>query len=334
MKQYSKRKYRNTKRSLKVFYTKKRSGLEKLSKWSKNKYLRSYLAGQIEGDGTIYVPKNQSYSKKSKTKRGNVVFKNQKNYPTIRICFPARDYPLAQKLQSVFGGSVEWSKHKTYLILKFQSIESVYMVAYLINGYMRTPKIKKFESLVNFGNRNLGNNMKVKKQCKSSLGDDAWQTGFTEADSNFSISITVRNKKTGNLRVQPSFNLEISTKMNFKLHKFDQNIYETKEFLTDICNFFGGTIYYRERFNKKMGKTYTSHNMKRFNANSLKKVCDYYHKFPFKGSKHLNFTEWARVVMMPKPLDREGKQRCQDIRKNYNSTRTVFSWDHLESWDI
>lgn len=256
------------------------------------------MAGLIEGDGSFYVPKKPYYYKTVR-KAGKAVTKKQKNYPIIKICFPKEDFPLAAKLQSIFGGVFEHSKKNTYVVLKFQSISSVYLVCRIINGYLRTPKQKKFESLLQFGNKNLRYGMKVSPIDSSDFSTNAWLTGFSEADSNFSIRITVRNKKTGNIRVQTTYRLEISTKINFKLNRFDNNVYQTKEFLTKICNFFGRAFYTRERFNKDWGKSYTSYIVIRFNQRSVQKVYNYFHKYPFKGSKYLNFMDWAKVVEMP-----------------------------------
>lgn len=177
---------------------------------------------------------------------------------------------MAAKLQSIFGGVFEQSKKKTYVVLKFQSINSVYLVCRMINGYLRTPKQKKFETLVYFANRNRGFRMKVSPIDTSDFSTNAWRTGFCEADSNFSIRITVRNKKTGNIRVQTTYRLEISTKINFKLDSFDNNVYGTKDFLTKICNFFDRAFYTQERYNKKWGKSYTSYIVMRFNQKSVK----------------------------------------------------------------
>lgn len=239
-------------------------------------------------------------------------------------------YPLRKKLQNAFGGGFEWSKKKTYVVLKFQSIDSVYMVARLINGYQRTPKIHKYGSLVRFGNRNLGYKIKRKPIDISDLGRNAWLTGFSEADSNFSISITVRNKKTGSIRVQTTYRQELSTKMNFKLHRNGNSVYGTKDFLTQICSFFGGTLYTRSRKNKKNSKTYHSFTRMCFYRDSVKKVYDYFSTFPFKGSKYNNFVSWGSVVQMPKPQSAIDKQKCVSIQENYNSTRTIFDWHHLK----
>jgi hypothetical protein len=84
--------------------------------------------------------------------------------------------------------------------------------------------------------------------------------------------------------------------MNFKLHSEDNTVFGTQEFLDKISSFFGGTVYARSRKNKKNNKTYHSISRVCFNRISVKKVCDYFSTFPFKGSKHNNFVSWKSVV--------------------------------------
>lgn len=295
----------------------------------KNKFLRAHLAGLVEGDGTIWVPKQSLYYRRVGITNK---WKKQKYYPQIKICFPKDDYPLANKYKKAFGASIYWSKKKTYLILRFHRLFNVYRVARLINGYQRTPKIQKFESQVCFGNKYLGYKIKAKPVDQSDLGQNAWLTGFSEADGNFSININVRNKNTGNLRVQTFFRLELSNKINFKLCEFDDNVYETKEFINKIFLFFERSFYERER--KIKGKTYKSLLVIRHNKQSVQKVLDYFTKYPFKGSKYQNFKDWRTVVEITKPLNNEQKQVCISICENFNSTRTIFSWEHLDHWNL
>lgn len=96
-----------------------------------------YLAGLIEGDGTIYVPKDK-YSVKGK-----------KNYPSIQIAFNQKDVPLAMAIVRVLGaGTVAKVKGKNALILTVNSKEGVQQLVELLNGKMRTPKIKKLKKLI------------------------------------------------------------------------------------------------------------------------------------------------------------------------------------------
>jgi hypothetical protein len=56
-----------------------------------NPNLSYYLAGLIEGDGTILVPKTERSSK------------GKLNYPYIQISFDSRDLPLAIIIQKTLG---------------------------------------------------------------------------------------------------------------------------------------------------------------------------------------------------------------------------------------
>jgi hypothetical protein len=90
----------------------------------------SYLAGLIEGDGSIIVPK---------TERS---LKGKLNYPSIQIVFDLRDLPLAMILQQKLRhGSLQRKKGVNAYVLTINNFEGLILVANIINGYMRTPKI-------------------------------------------------------------------------------------------------------------------------------------------------------------------------------------------------
>lgn len=73
-----------------------------------NKQLGSYLAGLIEGDGSIIVPKTIRNSK------GKLL------YPVVKITFVKKDAPLALKIQEVLqGGTLEYPKNSSYVNLLF-----------------------------------------------------------------------------------------------------------------------------------------------------------------------------------------------------------------------
>lgn len=80
-----------------------------------------YLAGLIEGDGSIIVPKtirNQS---------GKLL------YPIVKITFVDKDLPLALKIQEVItGGTIEHPKNSNYLNLLFQDVNSIQKLAVLL----------------------------------------------------------------------------------------------------------------------------------------------------------------------------------------------------------
>ena len=85
----------------------------------KNDYLNTnmlanYLAGLIEGDGSIIVPKT---------------IRNQKGkllYPKVKITFVDKDAPLAIKIKEVIGaGTLEYPVNTKYVNLLFQDVKLV-----------------------------------------------------------------------------------------------------------------------------------------------------------------------------------------------------------------
>ena len=85
--------------------------------------LGHYLAGLIEGDGSIIVPKT---------------IRNQKGkllYPVVKITFVKKDLPLALKIKEVIkGGTIEHPGNSDYLNLLFQDINSIQKIAVLLTG--------------------------------------------------------------------------------------------------------------------------------------------------------------------------------------------------------
>ena len=106
--------------------------------------LGHYLAGLIEGDGSIIVPVT------NRNKKGKLL------YPRLKITFAGKDAPLAIKLQQVFGaGTLEYPKDAKYVNLLFQDVTSLLKIAVLINGKMRTPKIEALHRMIHWLNARL-----------------------------------------------------------------------------------------------------------------------------------------------------------------------------------
>ncbi len=106
--------------------------------------LGPYLAGLIEGDGSIIVPEqNQS---------------DKVRYPYFKISFHLNNLPWADKIREVLGsGTITYSKDKNYALLTFYNKEAVLTITNLINGKMRTPKIEALHRLINVVNQSLPN---------------------------------------------------------------------------------------------------------------------------------------------------------------------------------
>ena len=107
----------------------KKAGLSHLTKKSSSSNLYSYLAGLLEGDGTIIVPK------KTRDEKGRLT------YASIQIAFAAKDFPLAIMLLRVIGhGSISKRKESRAYILTINNRKGLLRMISILNGNMRTPK--------------------------------------------------------------------------------------------------------------------------------------------------------------------------------------------------
>lgn len=95
-----------------------------------NKNFGSYLAGLVEGDGCIYIPKAEKD------------IHNKTISPIISIAFNAKDFPLAIILQQRLStGQLIKVKNKNAYTLRISNYKNLALLVNIINGYMRTPKI-------------------------------------------------------------------------------------------------------------------------------------------------------------------------------------------------
>jgi len=122
----------------------------------------SYLAGLIEGDGRIVVPKTE------RSPKGVL------NYPSIQIVFHLKDLPLALMIQKVLGeGSLARKKGVNAYILTINSYKGLILIISLLNGNMRTPKIKSLYKLIDWLNNSKNTNFFKKPLNDSSLTSNA-----------------------------------------------------------------------------------------------------------------------------------------------------------------
>ena len=92
--------------------------------------LGHYLAGLIEGDGTIIVPS------RIRSPKGKLY------YPSIQVAFHLKELPLALTILKAIGqGSLKRVKRAQAYTLYINSLPGVVKVVELINGKMRTPKV-------------------------------------------------------------------------------------------------------------------------------------------------------------------------------------------------
>jgi hypothetical protein len=113
-----------------------------------NKEIGPYLAGLIEGDGTIVVDSSPSEEGKH-LNLDKDCRKKSKFSPKIIIVFKKDDLPLANYLRDLTkSGFVLIKPERGYVLWQIQDIVGIFTIISIINGYMRTPKIESIHRAI------------------------------------------------------------------------------------------------------------------------------------------------------------------------------------------
>jgi len=285
-----------------------------------NSMLAHYLAGLIEGDGSIIVPRTV------RNQKGKLL------YPIVKITFVDKDAPLANKIKETLnGGTIVYPKNSRYLNLLFQDLKSLQKIAVLLNGRMRTPKIEALHRLINWLNARLDEKSKIAKLGvdQSSLGENPWLAGFIEADGNFYCSFDLNSE--GITKVVKSY-MRVSQKQMYKTtsdlpnqnHSNLQIMEKIREFL-DVK-----TVSVIKRTKKDYVElAYEVRTTKKTSCNLLIKYLSVY---PLFSSKHQDFLDWRefhRIRLSREYKTIKGTSKLIYLKNSMNTKRTQFNWDSL-----
>ena len=288
----------------------------------------SYLAGLIEGDGTIIVPKTE------RSPKGDLY------YPSIQIIFDLRDFPLALMIQSKLNhGSISRKKNCNAYVLSINKLEGVITAANIINGYMRTPKIYALHRLIDWLNFKSNLNIEKKNKDISSINSNSWFSGFIDADGHFSVRTTLGSKYQ---RVECKFELSY-------ICKFDS--FEGKSLMQKIANFLEIPDY---SFKQQKLKNCLKLTFKTQNTRNNEILINYLNAYPLFSSNFLNLKDFELALEIYKKVKLNDKSKCHLdnldfpffdgeswtsdgdlinlIKKRMHHNRTNFNWDHLTNF--
>lgn len=245
-----------------------------------NDNLGSYLAGYIEGDGSIVVPRPE----KERNSKGNLY------NPTVRIVFLLVDKPLAIKLKDIFGGRFVFPENQKYFLWQIQDLSSLIKLVETVNGLFRTPKIEALHRLINWLNKKREMNIPLLGIDDRDIITNSWLAGFTDADGNFSLFLTNRGKNS--IRIQQQFRLEIRQSYHRPAEgKLEAESYFT--LMTKISEYLGTNLLSRSRTPKDI--TYHSFMSIAHSGISHDLVIAYFDRYPLFSSKRLNYLDWKKV---------------------------------------
>ena len=272
-----------------------------------------YLAGLIEGDGYIGVyndnPKIKAYR------------------PRIIIVFNINDKPLAEKLSSLLSVGKVIDKSKAgHVLLQILAKNEVLKIINLINGKMRTPKIEALHRAITYINRIDKTSIPLLEIDDSNLDSNSWLTGFSDADANFSITISnaKNSAKTLQSRVQTFFRIEV--KQNYLKKSCHESFFEI---MTNITEFLTVNLYSRTR--TREDKKYYSFIAIAHNSRSHEIIRNYFDRFPLLSSKYLAYKDWCKVQDLTKQsLSKDNLQKINAIKNQFNSKRIIYDFSHLD----
>jgi len=285
--------------------------------------LGGYLAGLIEGDGSIIVPRS------TRNEKGKLL------YPVVKITFVAKDLPLALKIQKIFkGGNIEHPKGSNYINLLFQDVGSIQKIAVLLNGNMRTPKIEALYRLIDWLNARPKSNSEIIKLGldNSSLGSNPWLAGFIEADGNFYCSFDLSTE--GLAKVVKGY-MRISQK---KLYREKSEISEDKNtnfFIMEKIREFLNVKIVSEIVRNKDNYVETTYEVRTTKKESCELLINYLTTYPLFSSKYQDYLDWQkfhqiRVTKSYKSI--EGTSELISLKNSMNTKRIQFNWDTLENF--
>lgn len=272
-----------------------------------NSQLGYYLAGLIEGDGSIWIAKEFRS------------INNRVYNPHIVIIFHENDMQLFKHIKEILGGGsicgVKFSKACRYRV---SDKNTLIKVVNLINGKFRTPKIMYLHRAID--RINLIHNTEIKKLPldTSSLGSNPWLAGMTDADGNFHIGLegTYKHNNNNNLRGRVKCTYSIKQRVIDKPTGLS-----CLAFMTEIADFFQCKINYK------------STNAMTFlvQANSKHYLTKaYFNMYPLMTSKWLNYLCFLQGLdYLGKPLTDKEIVDIQNLKNSMNNKRTYFNWDHL-----
>jgi hypothetical protein len=274
-----------------------------------------YLAGLIEGDGSIVVRKE----------------KREAIAPIIVFTFGRNEIPMYEKLKEIIDSGYIYVEKNGVCRYAITNPDSVIHIINLVNGKFRTPKIYALYKAIDNVNKWRNANLLKLPLDTSSLDSNAWLAGFIDSDGHFSIKLTGcygSDNLESRGRVQCVFSINQS-----ELNRItgESNI----PFMSELAQFFEVNLNHKianSTVFKKPAKTIV------FFAQSDRKhhiITSYLTKFPLMTSKYLNYLSFFKGLnYLGKRLTEQEILEIRAIKNSMNNKRTEYNWDHLNKFYI
>lgn len=268
------------------------------------------MAGLFEGDGHIYLSKIgskvQTYS--------------------LSITFNIKDLPLAEHLKDVIGfGWIRIKEAENACVLTFHTLDGIIHVVSLMNSYLRTPKLSKFNLLIDRINEKENFNIKKYGANTGELNSDSWLAGFLDAAGSFGITNDKKEIDENGVTIRKR---KVSCRLIIEQRILDPITNENYEPLFQkIAAFWKVNLNVVKR---SKGQEYLNISAK--SRESLSIIKGYINQYPLFSSKFLDFQDWEKVVeliLSQTHYQEENSVLIEELKKGMNNGRKTFNWDHL-----
>jgi|ERR1700749_469027 len=285
-------------------------------------FLGPYLAGLFEGKGKIVL---------SKTIIVHSVVKDLS--PSISITFVNKDLPLINKFIKIFGGRLIFKDRTNAIVWIISSHKELVNMINLLNGYLRTPKINKFNKLIVWLNNKYNYNIPIHSPDTTLFFENGWLAGFIDACGEFKVKFAekILCAKTFKFitkgRNEVRFTLEQKNNENKMVVK--KNISSYEALMLQIYSFFSvPTKFIQSTLNED--KTYFT--VEVFSLTKLNVLIQYLKTYPLLTAKRNDYDDWVKIynlLLDNKDLTYSSKLKIKQIESFMNKKRGKFYWYHL-----
>lgn len=286
------------------------------NKFTSNKkinHLGPYLAGLIEGDGSIIIRKG----------------KQEKVTPAIIFTFHSNEIPLFEKIKIIIGSGNIYKEKQNICRYQITNIDAVIKVFNLVNGYFRTPKIEVlYKAIDNLNTWRNANIIKLPLDI-SDISSNSWLAGFTDADGHFSIKL-IGNYGLSNSNERGRVKCVFSINQNEIYKKTGESCIP---FMTILSKYFNCNLNYRNTISNLYKNPVKSVVFYVQNDKDHLLVTNYFNKYPLMSSKHLNYICYVKGLnYLGKRLTEKEILEIQAIKNSMNKKRIDYNWNHLKEF--
>jgi hypothetical protein len=255
--------------------------LKTIKDYSLDLTFKYWFIGFTEGDGSFIINKN-----------GYLEFKVTQSSVDAQILFYI-------KKELGFGSvSVQDKKNKTHHF-RVRDQKGILKIIEIFNGNLYTErKNNQFKLWLEAFNKVYKTNIYFINQKNDPTLENAWLSGFTDAEGCFTVSVIKRSETYNQVQVR----YILSQKGELEL-------------MTKIADMLEGKISFL--------KDYNGYNMT-VNLTKLHKVIDYVNKYGLKTKKYICYFNWLKtykLVMNKEHFNDEGLERVKSLMNKINKTK-------------